>query len=416
MRWLIPITLLGALLAFPQVAAGGECEDVPIVKIPLVIDATTVHVCIHHADEYGELGDIVTAVVRVNVPSSTTTAITVTAGTPEGCTAGTPVTRTWSTAGGSGSSHFNEYVTIDTTCSAAYRVQVLVSTTVLYDSEFTWTAACICKSVPLTGSGGTYSPQVVVMNGVTVMGPPNIIEVPYSTASLAIPLKLIAHMPSNPAGLSAGNTVTTTALDGTCTSASSGGGQVRNLKDGTSQIEVTETVTFNAEMCIVEWSYRRLETGPQISQFTHNFQTHIKRVEHPNIESWPPTDILDDTTDDGFLTTPASNVTIQDANINNTFPNELGIYSVQDHDGISTDAFFWVILWIVAMTWCLLRAKLFAAGAALIGIVMVLLPGPEFIAWVGILIFTLALWLEAVARERLYSRFINPQETRNPPT
>lgn len=77
-----------------------------------------------------------------------------------------------------------------------------------------------------------------------------------------------------------------------------------------------------------------------------------------------------------------------------------------DFDGLGFDGSLLLGLWLIALIWCLRNGKAFAAGAATVGIAMVLLPGPDWIAWVGVLLFVLALWLEAFARERLYTRFL----------
>lgn len=70
-------------------------------------------------------------------------------------------------------------------------------------------------------------------------------------------------------------------------------------------------------------------------------------------------------------------------------------------DGLNFDGTFLLLLWLVALIWCMRNAKLFAALAATVGVACVLIPGPQWIGWVGVLFFVLALWLEAIAREKL---------------
>lgn len=70
-------------------------------------------------------------------------------------------------------------------------------------------------------------------------------------------------------------------------------------------------------------------------------------------------------------------------------------------DGLQADGALMVLAWLVAFIWCLRNAKLFAALAAFVGIMCVLLPAPDWVGWTGVLFFVLALWLEAVAREKL---------------
>lgn len=124
-------------------------------------------------------------------------------------------------------------------------------------------------------------------------------------------------------------------------------------------------------------------------------------------------DVADDTTNDGFLSVPPA--TISNVSVNGTFPStiDVDLADVGDADGLGgIDVGVLILAWLVALVWCLRQAKLFAALAAVIGIACVLIPGPDWITWVGILFFTLALWLEAVARERLpYHWFNNTKPT-----
>lgn len=87
-------------------------------------------------------------------------------------------------------------------------------------------------------------------------------------------------------------------------------------------------------------------------------------------------------------------------------------------DGLNFDGSFLVLLWLIALLWCLRHGKLLAATAATVGIGMVLVPGPEYIGWVGVLLFTIALWLEAIGMEKVYAkwwlRVKNTQDIKNP--
>lgn len=121
-------------------------------------------------------------------------------------------------------------------------------------------------------------------------------------------------------------------------------------------------------------------------------------------------DVADDTTDDGVLSVPPAS--ISNVSVNGSFPSaftaDVDLTDLGDTDGLGgIDVSFLILAWLVALVWCLRQAKLFAALAALVGIACVLIPGPDWITWVGVLFFTLALWLEAVAREKLPYHWFN---------
>lgn len=101
------------------------------------------------------------------------------------------------------------------------------------------------------------------------------------------------------------------------------------------------------------------------------------------------------------------NFTLDDATLSSIYSeilqhreNSLEVYSM-GFDGLEFDGTVLLLLWLVALIWCMRNAKLFAALAATVGIFCVLIPGTEWIGWVGVLFFVLALWLEAVARDKL---------------
>lgn len=138
-------------------------------------------------------------------------------------------------------------------------------------------------------------------------------------------------------------------------------------------------------------------------------------------------DVADDTTNDGMLTVPTSMMANSTVNQTIQFPDQFHLCGPSDpgnasacpaiqadstvdfgdFDGLGQDAAWLLLLWLVAFIWCLRQAKLFAALAATVAVICILIPGPTWIGWVGVLFFVVALWLEAVARERLPYHWFN---------
>jgi hypothetical protein len=83
-------------------------------------------------------------------------------------------------------------------------------------------------------------------------------------------------------------------------------------------------------------------------------------------------------------------------------------------DSLGFDGLLLTIAWLITLIWCLRNGKLLAAGFATIGVFVSFVPGPpDWIQLTAILLFVIAIWLEAMLRERIYSRWLGDEKARN---
>lgn len=182
--------------------------------------------------------------------------------------------------------------------------------------------------------------------------------------------------------------------------------------------QAAQTSTILARMNVIE-SYlagQNNATQAQIAAFRANMTQYLDHIDwtlhgiYGDINATRG-DILDAL--NNLNITISGNFTISNETLNaiynntQTLVNGTILVNNMGFDGLQFDGWAMIWLWLAAMTWCLTRSKLFAALGALIGILCVLIPGPEYIGWVGVLVFTIALWLEAVAREKLPYHWFN---------
>lgn len=76
-----------------------------------------------------------------------------------------------------------------------------------------------------------------------------------------------------------------------------------------------------------------------------------------------------------------------------------------DFDGLTFPELTLYFVWLFVLIWSLRNAKLMCAVAATIGVALVIIVGQEWTQIVAVLLFAVALWLEATARERIYARW-----------
>lgn len=79
--------------------------------------------------------------------------------------------------------------------------------------------------------------------------------------------------------------------------------------------------------------------------------------------------------------------------------------SMNDFDNLGFDGTVLIFVWMTALIWCLRNAKLLAAGIATIGVLVTLIKWEPGLQALAILLFGIALWLEATLRDRIYSRW-----------
>lgn len=75
-----------------------------------------------------------------------------------------------------------------------------------------------------------------------------------------------------------------------------------------------------------------------------------------------------------------------------------------DFDGLTFGELIVIALWLIAFLWSLTKGKLLMAVVSTIGVASVLIPGPDWIQWVPVLLFLVVAWLEAIVMERIYAR------------
>lgn len=353
-RLLAVAALFLAALAMPGQAIG-NCDVYQTIKVSGLLSVTDVQVCGTPAQgEYGEIGDVALLNARVSIPNiASTPTITITAGTPVGCTAGTATTRSVSGTNGGSNSYLVPLSTTDTSCAMSLRIQVTVAATIVFDNDFAWDFHCKCLEhttidawPALSGTVNTPLSGTITANGAqTLSGTVN------------------------------------TPLSGTITA---NGAQT-----------LSGTITANGA--------QTLSGGVTVTDDANGWAIHQDQACGATVHCLQDVDLTDDTTADGKVTVPVADA--GDVMVNGTsvfVPEDVTNHvDLGGFDGLQFDGSLLMLAWLLAMVWCMRLAKLFGAIAAFIGILFTMLPGPDFIALAGVLIFALVMWFEAVARDKL---------------
>lgn len=111
-------------------------------------------------------------------------------------------------------------------------------------------------------------------------------------------------------------------------------------------------------------------------------------------------DILDDSTDDGQLTVPTGTTYTENQTLNMAFPGTLTITETTQNEWVP------IFLWFFAMVALLKLHKAAAAFAALLGLLHEFVPAMPGDRVLYLLLFAIMLWMEAVAGDRLYARWL----------
>lgn len=86
-------------------------------------------------------------------------------------------------------------------------------------------------------------------------------------------------------------------------------------------------------------------------------------------------------------------------------------------NNLEFDGFLIVLFWFGTLLLCLVRVRVFAGFIATLGLVEALIPDIMPGSFLGyLLLLILAVWLEAIAGERIYSRWLNKKNTERDPT
>lgn len=229
------ILLLSSVLLItllPTVQANEFCETTTTIKVSGLISATDITICANYREEYGEIGDVGNVGFRVSVPNAASTpTITLTAGTPVGCTLTTATTRSISGTAGASASYFNQFTATDTTCMISVRIQVSLSATPVFDEDFSIGGHCTCAQQKnlLSGSISAAISGSLTLSGslsVTESGTLNVVNSGGQNVA-------ITSWPTLTAALSGGLTITddangwainsVNALSGTVNVVNSGG-------------------------------------------------------------------------------------------------------------------------------------------------------------------------------------------------
>lgn len=395
----------------PQAAAIGNCDTYQTIKVTGLLSVTDVQVCGTPAySEFGEVGDTVPMSMRVSMPNvASTPTITLTAGTPVGCTAGTATTRTVSGTNGGATSYFNTFTTTDSTCVFSVRVQIVISTTAVFDNDFAFEFQCNCNeaisitswpslstsitSWPTLNVAGelTTSDETTALSRVTdgtyvMYAFPRLLSIPETGTALTFSTWAIGPADGT---FSTGSTPSV-STDGTCTWNSLGTGSSTTQINGdhVSRSQASVTMAVGTNFCQITGNV--FLTVASATRLVQPFNIIITRdagamsgdlalsgavTVTDDANGWA-IDVLDDTTNDGQLTVPVGSVMVGNASQNVTFPSTLSVEASFPGSVENPGLDFWMLtlFWVAALLFFLYQKWLFAAGFAIPGLLDSLFP------------------------------------------